>query len=239
MNNKYVMINGFAFSEESDMEKLKSYAKEGWILEDIVAGFFYKLKKDKPKDMEYSLDYQSEVTEEYFNLFLEAGWTRVVSLGGKIHIFSAPVGTKPIYSDRESEIDKYASMKKQVSKGTIYSSIAIVILAVLLVVSVISIRPIFLVVVSLFIASIFVFIFNFMPYLAYNSRLKQLSKNGKCNSKIISNKGLWKLYAFAGIVFLFLGIIDLIEKKHFAICFILLGMCNIAFSLDNYKKEKN
>lgn len=27
MKNKYVMIGGFAFSEESDMEKLRNYAK--------------------------------------------------------------------------------------------------------------------------------------------------------------------------------------------------------------------
>ncbi len=37
------MINGFAFSEESDMEKLKEYARQGWILEDIVGGFFYNI----------------------------------------------------------------------------------------------------------------------------------------------------------------------------------------------------
>lgn len=42
MKNKYVMISGLAFSEESDMEKLKNYAREGWILEDIMGGFFYK-----------------------------------------------------------------------------------------------------------------------------------------------------------------------------------------------------
>ncbi|WP_341455854.1 hypothetical protein [Clostridium peptidivorans] len=45
MKNKYVMISGFATSEESDMEKLKKYASQGWILEDIIGGFFYKLKK--------------------------------------------------------------------------------------------------------------------------------------------------------------------------------------------------
>ncbi|EDS77184.1 conserved hypothetical protein [Clostridium botulinum C str. Eklund] len=46
MKNKYVMIGGLAFSEEDDMSKLSSYAKEGWILEKIVLGFFYKLKKE-------------------------------------------------------------------------------------------------------------------------------------------------------------------------------------------------
>lgn len=40
MKSKYVMIGGFAFSEESDMEKLRNYAKKGWILERVVGGFF-------------------------------------------------------------------------------------------------------------------------------------------------------------------------------------------------------
>lgn len=57
MKNKYVMIGGFAFSEESDMEKLRNYAKKGWILERVVGGFFYKLRKDEPQDIIYSLDY--------------------------------------------------------------------------------------------------------------------------------------------------------------------------------------
>lgn len=35
MKSKYVMISGFAFTEEGDMEKLKNYARQGWILEDI------------------------------------------------------------------------------------------------------------------------------------------------------------------------------------------------------------
>jgi hypothetical protein len=67
MKSKYVMISGLAFSEESDMEKLKNYASEGWILEKIVWGFWYKLRKDKPQNIIYNLDYQTEANEEYFS----------------------------------------------------------------------------------------------------------------------------------------------------------------------------
>lgn len=179
MKKKYVMINGLAFNEESDMNKLKKYAKEGWILEAIVAGLFYRLKKDKPRDIDYSLDYQSEADEEYFSLFLEASWTRVVSVANEMHIFSAPEGTKPIYSDRESEIDKYARMKKQTGKGTVYSFIAMAILAFAVMGSVFIFKPIFIVLNLLFIASFIAFVFNFMPYLAYAYRLKKLRKSYK------------------------------------------------------------
>ncbi|MDS0528498.1 DUF2812 domain-containing protein [Clostridium sp. SHJSY1] len=120
MKSKYAICGGLAFSEESDMKKLSRYAKEGWMLDKIVAGgFFYKLRKEKPKDIVYSLDYQDEATEEYFDMFLESGWTKVLSIGGKMHIFSAQEGIKPIYSERESELEKYATMRDTLKKGNL------------------------------------------------------------------------------------------------------------------------
>lgn len=237
MKNKYVMISGLAFSEESDMEKLKNYAREGWILEDIMGGFFYKLKKDKPQDIVYSVDYQSEADEEYFIIFKEAGWKPVVSLGNQMHIFSAQAGTKPIYSDYESEIDKYISARNQTRKGTFYSLIIAIVLIGLLVTSSITARPMFLIIFGLLIIDIVVFVFNFMPYLAYNSRIKQIKKYGKRKSEIMNNKNLWKIDAFTGVMFLALGISNLIEKKYFAVFFIILGVFSIISSLNHYKKK--
>jgi len=172
------MIGGLAFSEVSDMNKLKKYAKEGWILESIVAGFFYRLKKDVHQNIDYSLDYQSEATKEYFDLFKEAGWTPVVSVGNEMHIFSAQEGTKPIYSDKESEIDKYARVKKQTGKGSIYSFIAMIIFALLVKYSFTTLKQIFIVANVLFMASMIAFVFNFMPYVAYIYRLRKMKKRG-------------------------------------------------------------
>jgi len=239
MKSKYVMVHVLAFSEESDMEKLKKYAHEGWILEDIVGGFFYKLRKDKSQDIIYNLDYQTEANEEYFTIFKEAGWNRIVSVENYMHIFSAQAGTKPIYSDCESEIDKYTSIRNRTRKGTLYSLILAIALIGLLVVSLVAIKPIFLIIVGLLIIDIFVFVFNFMPYLAYNSRIKQIKKDGTCNSKAIDNKRLWKIYAFGAVVWLALGISYLIEKKYFsAAFFIIYGASNILSSSARYKKYK-
>lgn len=233
------MINGLAFSEESDMEKLKNYASQGWILEDIVGGFFYKLRKDKPQNIVYNLDYQTETNEEYFTIFKEAGWKLVVSVENYMHIFSAQAGTKPIYSDCESEIDKYTSIRNRTRKGTLYSLILAIVLMGLLVVSLIAIRPIFLIILGLLIIDIFVFVFNFMPYIAYNTRIKQIKKYGKCNSKAIDNKSSWELYAFAGIVWLAIGIWHLIGKQYFsAVFFIIFGAFFIFSSLTHFKKYK-
>lgn len=239
MKRKYVMIRGLAFSEEDDMEKLKNYASQGWILEDIVWGFFYKLRKDKPQNIVYNLDYQTETNEEYFTMFKEAGWKLVVSIENYMHIFSAQVGTKPIYSDCESEIDKYTSIRNTTRKGTLYSLIIAIALMGLLVVSLMVIKSIFLIILGLLIIDIFIFVFNFMPYLAYNSRIKQIKKYGKCNSKAIDNKISWKLYAIAGVLWLAIGIWHLIGKLYFsAVFFIIFGAFFIFSSSSYFKKYK-
>lgn len=233
------MIRGLAFSEEDDMEKLKNYASQGWILEDIVGGFFYKLRKDKPQNIVYNLDYQTETNEEYFTMFKEAGWKLVVSIENYMHIFSAQVGTKPIYSDCESEIDKYTSIRNTTRKGTLYSLIIAIALMGLLVVSLMVIKPIFLIILGLLIIDIFIFVFNFMPYLAYNSRIKQIKKYGKCNSKAMDNKISWKLYAIAGFLWLAIGIWHLIGKLYFsAVFFIIFGAFFIFSSSSYFKKYK-
>lgn len=241
MKNKYVMISGFAFSEESDMEKLNKYATQGWILEDIVGGFFYKLRKDKPQNIVYNLDYQTDANEEYLTIFKEAGWKLVVSAENCIHIFSAQAGTKPIYSDCESEIYKYTSVRNKMKKGALYSLILAIVLMGLLVVSLIAIRPIFLIIFGLLLIDICVFIFNFMPYLAYNTRIKQIKQNGKCNSKTIENKNMWKFNILAGIVWLAIGIWHLTGELYFsAAFFIIFGLFFIFSSLvqlKNYKKS--
>jgi len=233
------MINGFAFSEERDMEKLKEYARQGWILEDIVGGFFYKLRKDKSQDIIYNLDYQTEANEEYFTIFKEAGWNRIVSVENYMHIFSAQAGTKPIYSDCDSEIDKYTSIRNLTRKGTLYSLILAIALIGLLVVSLVAIKPIFLIIVGLLIIDIFVFVFNFMPYLAYNSRIKQIKKDGTCNSKAIDNKSSWILYAISGVLWLAIGIWHLTGKLYFsAVFFIIFGAFFIFSSSAYFKKYK-
>lgn len=239
MKNKYVMINGLAFSEESDMAKLNKYASQGWILEDIVGGFFYKLRKDKPQNIVYNLDYQTNTNEEYFTIFKEAGWKLIVSAESCIHIFSAQAGTKPIYSDCESEIDKYTSIRNKMKKGALYSLILAIVLMGLLIVSLITIKPMSLIIFGLLIIDICVFVFNFMPYLAYNTRIKQIKQYGKCNSKTIGNKNTWKFDILAGIVWLAIGTWHLTGELYFSAAFFMIfGSLFIFLSLVHFKNYK-
>lgn len=228
MRNKYVMVSGFAFSEETDMEKLSSYAREGWILESIKGMFFYKLKKDTPQDIIYSLDYQKEATEEYFHLFSEAGWKKVISIGNEIHIFSAPAGTKPIYSERNTEIEKYVDVKNKAAKGSVYSLALTIASMALMALSIAFIRPIFLLTVLLFLVSIIAFVFNFMPYLAYSSRLK-----GKDNIKSQNNMKL-----ISGMCFALIGAMSIFSKNYISsVLFFSISAIEFSFLSRSYKKK--
>ncbi|NGY86808.1 DUF2812 domain-containing protein [Bacillus megaterium] len=118
---KYILSGGTAFAEKEDLQKLSDYAKKGWLL-DRWALFGYTLKKGKAQELQYSLDFQEHADDEYFLLFKEAGWRHVCSTGHAMHIFSASPGTKPIYSDVETIIDRYEREKRSVGKASsIYS----------------------------------------------------------------------------------------------------------------------
>lgn len=76
----------------------------------------YKLRKEESQDLIYNIDYQVQPNEDYFEFFEGANWTHVCS-SDHIHIFSAPEGTTPIYSDKESSLEKYTKVKNQMFKG--------------------------------------------------------------------------------------------------------------------------
>jgi len=107
-NKRYAMSGGLAFSEQGDMNKLSRFAAQGWLLESF-APLGYFLRRGTPAQLDYCVDYHEVAPQEldgYSELFQAGGWTRVCSVGD-IHIFSAPKGTKPIYTDMETNREKY------------------------------------------------------------------------------------------------------------------------------------
>jgi hypothetical protein len=169
---KYVANDGLAFFEEKEMKKLADYAKKGWILEKFAV-LGYHLRKGEPQDIVYSLDYQKEADEEYFAFFEAAGWSHVCSYGDEIHIFRAPEGTKPIYTDRPTTVEKYERAKVQMGKAALPLFIATILFWVLS-----SIVPERLG--SFFgllgLISLIILVFPGLPYLSYQYKLFKLRK---------------------------------------------------------------
>ncbi|PEA56757.1 hypothetical protein CON64_00515 [Bacillus pseudomycoides] len=174
---KYISSGGLAFYEEKEMKKLDEYAKKGWILEGF-APLGYKLRKDEPKNIQYSLDYQQDADEEYFMYFEEAGWSHVCSSANAIHIFCAPVGTKPIYSDKTTIIEKYDREKKLMGKVALPLLVSTVIFFLLSILSSNNWMPEIVGNIASFLGfvSLVILVFPGMPYIAYCFKANKLRK---------------------------------------------------------------
>ena len=109
---KRMKSNGLAFADQKDMDTLRNMALEGWILKRFH-GFGYEFEEGKPEDVTYNIDYRSLKNvdpDEYFELFEMAGWEHVCS-DGTMHIVKAAPRTKPIYTDSETEKEKYIQLQ--------------------------------------------------------------------------------------------------------------------------------
>ncbi len=173
---KYILSGGTAFAEKEDLQKLSDYAKKGWLL-DRFAFLGYTLKKGKPQELQYSLDFQEHADDEYFLLFKEAGWQHVCSTGNAMHIFSALPGTKPIYSDVETIVDRYKREKHSVGKAALSILVAMVFLLLFDVMSLYGWLPKAVgTITEILVATLTVLlVFPGLPYLAYQRKLKKLS----------------------------------------------------------------
>ncbi|MBW7475450.1 DUF2812 domain-containing protein [Paenibacillus oenotherae] len=108
---RYIASGGLAFTENRDMNKLSRLAAKGWLLESF-ASFGYYVRRGEPQQLVYSVDYnkvEHDELRDYVELFEASGWTKVCSQE-RIHIFSAPAGTKPIYTDSDTKSEKYKSL---------------------------------------------------------------------------------------------------------------------------------
>ncbi|MCK4258849.1 MAG: DUF2812 domain-containing protein [Halanaerobiales bacterium] len=125
---KFKFSMGLAFNEDKEMKMLSKMAKAGWIFSSW-SKLGYNFKKGDPQDLIYCTDtynLKEGESEQYFNLFTDAGWTHVCSVGSSIHFFSAQPNTKSIYTDKVTLAEKYENSKKDVHKAAIVLSIILV-----------------------------------------------------------------------------------------------------------------
>ncbi|HDX9578147.1 TPA: DUF2812 domain-containing protein [Bacillus pseudomycoides] len=104
MKKSYRLSSGLAFAEQKDLQMLQQRAQKGWRVVSFKAGL-YTFEQAKPEDVIFNFDFQDVPdTEfsEYMNLFEESGWMHVSSHAG-IHLFKAPMGTTPIYTDTSTK----------------------------------------------------------------------------------------------------------------------------------------
>ena len=113
---KYMMSGGLAFSEQQDMEKLRKKSLKGWHVKDFKF-MGYGLEYGEKEDVIYSIDYRfldENEREEYLDFFSAAGWRHVCS-EADMHLFKAAPNTAPIYSDKDSKIEKHHRQGKVIN----------------------------------------------------------------------------------------------------------------------------
>lgn len=95
--------------------------------------------------------------------------------GDEIHLFSAPEGTKPIYSDKTSKIERLQTIGNELKRPTLYSAI---LFAVLIVVNIFLPQEglLFYGIAIVTILTLIALIFSGMPYIGYQYRLRKLRR---------------------------------------------------------------
>lgn len=128
MKKKYFASEGIAFSEKKDLQKLRAFAAQGWIVK-RYKGMGYELEQGPKEDVIFSIDVHQlgkGEDEEYFAMFLAGGWEHVCS-SYNTHLFKAKPGTPPIYTDKESEAGKFNRLLTSIMPLSLYSLLALVI----------------------------------------------------------------------------------------------------------------
>jgi len=132
MKTKRISISGLAFDtywktpfftigwgEEWDMKRLAEEAQKGWIVTKIEM-FNYVLKQGAPEDVQFYIDYQDTPDEDYFDVFLSAGWSHVYS-DSYIHLFKAPIGVHPPHTDIDTKLVKLMHEMRRFGRYSVVS----------------------------------------------------------------------------------------------------------------------
>lgn len=123
MEKKKITKLFFAWQDENEQTWLEQMAAHGWILEEV--GFIrYTFRKEKPRHINYRLDYQELKESElqsYLELFADAGWEYIGRLNNWFYFASSGPDTREIYTDVHSKIQRY----KRVLRSLIFACIPI------------------------------------------------------------------------------------------------------------------
>lgn len=122
-NKKYIRKSFWVHQYEKEETFLSKMANEGWHFVKLHKGIptKYEFVKGEKVDYIYQLDYvtQEEDTEDYHQLFTDAGWNEVYSwdgVGGKWYYFHRvhSNGQKErIFTDSESKYQMYEKLWKK------------------------------------------------------------------------------------------------------------------------------
>jgi hypothetical protein len=120
---------GLAFAEEYDLQRLSTWAAQGWRLAKI-SGMWMVLEQALPEQVVFAIDYQDKPDQEYFEMCAAAGWQQVLSIEAQIHLFKAAPGTKSIFGPADITT-KYERAARMFARPALWSGAGVVATVVL------------------------------------------------------------------------------------------------------------
>ena len=117
------LVAGLSCCVDEDLQRLSQWAAEGWQVV-AVRRMAVVLERTSPARVEFALDYQHYPDDEYFELCRIAGWVHVVSLSQSIHLFSAPSGTRSMFSVHDTTMVLRAQQRLQ--RAVLLSGLALI-----------------------------------------------------------------------------------------------------------------
>lgn len=172
---RYEPMQGLAFDEAGELQRLREFAAAGWQLVGF-RGLSYVLEQTSAEEVVFAVDYMHEPDTAYFALCRTSGWAHVATLDKLIHIFKATPGTPPMVSTTETHA-KYQRIQRRLLIPAVASLASVVAVWWMVVVWGIPWRaqlaPAWLVIVGnvglmgIVIAAQTLFMAAFMPWFAY------------------------------------------------------------------------
>ncbi len=134
MNTRKTILNmGLAFSEEKVLKKFSKLASEGWMLKEAKFSK-YIFEKSDPDELVFNTDMRVLETEsekeEYIEMFEVGGWNYICSINS-IHYFSSKKGNVSMFTDTDTNVEKYLE-SISICKKAVIITLPIVSISVLL-----------------------------------------------------------------------------------------------------------
>lgn len=116
------LIAGLSCCADEDLNRLSQWAAQGWQVV-AVRRMCVVLERTPPVQVVFAVDYQHHPDAEYFALCRIAQWTHVVSLSDSIHLFMAPIGTRPLFGANDKTMVVRA--QQRLNRIALVSSVAL------------------------------------------------------------------------------------------------------------------
>lgn len=172
MNTTTRMGSGLAVNPDRDLHLFADMARQGKHLNGMAKlGHGWRFADGEPEEAVFDLAYESDPSPDYFDLFRQAGWTCVLSIG-RVHVFKAAPGTVALHTSADSKREEVQRNRDRFGRSAAVALLVFVVVAVTL--SVLS-WPSWVVTIVL-VVTVTPVLYTIVPFVGYWRMLRSLDR---------------------------------------------------------------